>query len=222
MVADDLSRFIVAIRDARLLTDSGFQSFKVKFGQSIDQNADDITRYECTLAEMVILHDIEWDIDVSNPRGIQEIIDLAMRDERRIYRAAIELGYPIDDVVEPITRKNSPENKTDFYPDTLSIQVGPIYSYNLESNHAQQAGWIAVGISGAGYLYPWTLNDVIERLEKSPHIRRIMEACRAFWPVADPKPELSIAKVQRHSADFGPYEEVGKPCDWHWCVAESG
>jgi hypothetical protein len=204
-----------------LLSAAGFYSCQVKFGEAIDRDDNEATVRDQSVREMAVFHDIEWDIDLK-PRGMQEIIDRLTEDLRSIYRANVSLGRPIEQVLQPLARIGSPENEIDYRPDSLSIEIGPIQCYNLESEQPLNVGWIAIGITGYGYLYPWTLKDAVKRLENSPEIRRLMETCRSFWPVRPELPEPHIIEARKQFADLWPYDDFAKPWDWYWGIAESG
>jgi hypothetical protein len=125
MTADDLARFVTAIRDTGTLTASGLLCLKLKFGDSIDQDDKGTTWEEETAPYMAIIHDVDWDVELGDPSDLQEIVDRLTGDERRVYRAYVGLGAATDGVLKPITRTNSPENSCDFYPCDVAIGVGP-------------------------------------------------------------------------------------------------
>jgi hypothetical protein len=222
VTADNLSRFIAALRDTRALTDSGLFCLQVKFGQSIDQDEKDANWLENIADGIATTNEVQWDINVPNPSGLQEMIDRLAGDQRRVYRAYIDLGTPTDEVLKPITRTNSPENEVDFCPDSISIELGPVHLHTLASDQPALVGWISIHVSGYGYLYPWTLRDTVARLESTPATRHIMDACRSFWPVSSPPPDAEILKLRRQVPELWPYEDYAKPWDWYWGVNESG
>src|SRR5690349_10282242 len=114
VTGDDLSRFVATLRGTGALEESGFLYVDVKFGQSIDQDYNGTTWEEPTAPGMAIIHDIEWDIEIKDPAGLQDIIEKLAGDERRVYRANVGLGAATDELLRPLTRINSPENKIDF------------------------------------------------------------------------------------------------------------
>jgi hypothetical protein len=83
-------------------------------------------------------------------------------------------------------------------------------------------GWIAISVSGPGYLYPWTFRDVLNRLEGTPEIHRIMEMCRSFWPAPSLPPEPDIVELRRQVAELWPYDDFARSWDWYWGLHESG
>lgn len=222
VTAADFSRFIAQIHDGVALTTSGLEMLRVKFGDAIDQDDEGTLWGEELTPAISIMHDIEWDVDLSDDSTIQEIIEALVSDSRRIYRARVTLGMPEDDVLRPITRENSPENEIGFYPDTLSIEIGPIRCFSLGSERSFHVGWIGLTISGGGYLFPWTFRDVFDRLQGSKQIQQLTNVCRSFWPVAKKPPEHRIIQLRKKLNELWPYARFDEPWDWYWGLRESG
>ncbi len=222
MTADDLGRFIMEIRDAGVLTDDGFQVLQVRFGDSIDQDEKGITCEEDIAWGISTLSTIEWDLNLSCMGSVRQLVGALAGDKRRVYRAFVSLGTPTDAVLQPITRTNSPENDTDFCPDSLDIEVGPIEAYDLGGDVRAFVGWVAIFLSGYGYLYPWTLRDVVDRLQDAPEIQRIAQICRSFWPVPAERLEDRVVEGRKQLGGLWPYEDIYKQWDWYWGVRESG
>lgn len=171
---------------------------------------------------MFVSHDIEWDVDLSDPSGLQDIIERLTGDNRRIYRAHASLGGTIDAVLHPITRTNSPENDRDFCPDSVSLNIGPIEIYDLACEAPALVGWVGVSLSGYGYLFPWTFRDVFNRLEATPDIQRIKNVCRSFWPVPPEPPDTRIVELRPQLGELWPYKTFDRQWDWYWGLQESG
>ena len=222
MTGNDLSRFVAEIRDTNLLGGSGMRNLNVKFGDAIDQDEKDSSWLEEAASGIGVMKEIEWDIELSDSPSLEEIIETLASEQRGVYRAAIGLGMPIDNVLRPITREDSPENEIDYFPDGLSIEVGPVECYSLESEQPLRMGWIELGLSGYGYLFPWTLRDLVERLEGSEEIGRLTDVCRRFWPVPSEPPRPGIAEIREQFKELWPYDEFDKPWDWFWGLQESG
>jgi hypothetical protein len=149
------------------------------------------------------------------------MVDRLATDDPTIYRASISLGMPTDAVLEPITRKDSPENDHNYEPDMLSIEIGPIEIFDLKSEAPALCGWIGLSLSGYGYLFPWTFRDVVERLEATAEIGKLTQLCRSHWPVPTEKPDRAILKARRQLGTVWPYE-ADKPWDWYRGMQESG
>jgi len=222
VTGNDLANLITQLYETGTLTDSGFQILQVKFGNSVDQDEQDSSSAEEIMPGLAVMDDIEWDLDVPKPSGIRGIIDALKGDNRPVYRAYASLGGAIDAVLKPITRTKSPENQINFCPDSVSLEIGPIEIFNLRSDAPAFVGWIGLSLSGNGYLFPWKFRDVFERLESTPEVQRIAEACRSFWPVAPDRPEPCIVELRRQLDDLWPYDSFDKEWDWYWGIQETG
>lgn len=225
ITASDLGRFIARIHDEGLLVDDGLRVLQLKLGDSIDQDEKRATCLEELehAPGLFVTKDIEWDLELRAPTTIADMIAGLANDNRRIYRAVALLGSPIDAVLNPITRTNSPENDVSFCPDTLGIDIGPINIGGLAADHPPLfVGWIGVSLSGSGYLFPWTSRDVLKRLEGKEPIQQLMEVCRSTWPVPPRELENRFIDMRRDIGDHWPYDELSKPWDWYWGFDESG
>lgn len=221
ITADDLSRLVGRIVESGMLTDSGLRALKLKFGESIDQDDDGLLWTEETVPGVSELCEVEWDVHLERTT-LRQMLDSLASDDRRVYRAFLGLGAPTGGVLRPITRENSPENEIDYCPYSLSLEIGPIESYDLQSEAPLHVGWIGLTLSGYGYLYPWTLADVVRRLEAAPEIQRLAEICRSFWPVPADPPPADIVGLRREFRRLWPYGDFEKPWDWYWGLQESG
>jgi hypothetical protein len=221
ITGDEMSRFVADIRKSGVLTDSGLQSAESKFGDSIDQD-NRATTWEDDSGPLATVRGIEWDVELDAPGGLQGIIDTLADDNRPIYRASLTLGMPTDAVLEPITRRGSPENEIDLTPDTLSIEAGPVEVYDLNSEGPFRVGWIGINLHGYGYLYPRTFRDLRDRLMASEAIGKLTELCRSTWPVPPTRPNWFERRKRRRMKDLWPYSTIDLPWDWYWGLAESG
>jgi hypothetical protein len=221
MTGDDLGRFIAELRAADVLTGGGFQYLHIKFGDAIDQDENDASWSEEIAPRISVMREIEWDLEINKPAGLAEMIAAVTSDSRRIYRGMVSLGTATNAVLEPITRTGSPENKIDFNPYDLSVEIGPVEIHTLESDKAL-VGWIGVSFHGYGYLYPWTLRDVVDRIDRSPEIQRMMQVCRSFWPVPERALDPRIVELRKEVKPLWPYDRYDKPWDWYWGVRETG
>jgi hypothetical protein len=218
----DICRFIDRVLKLRITSSTGAFALKVKFGHSIDQDDLGTTWEEESAPGVAIVREIDWDIAASRLDSLQEIVSFLPSNDRHIYRAYVEFGAPSNEVTNPITRASSAENQVGFSPDTLSLSIGPINICTLSSESPVNVGWLAVEISGPGYLYPWTLREMVRRLEGSPKIRQLMNACRSTWPVKATNVDKDTIDARQACADVWPYEDFEKPWDWYWGVLESG
>lgn len=222
VTADALSRFMAAICDTKLLTDDGFRWLKVKFGRAIDQDDLGTTRKKVTVPGVSVVQEIDWDIELSDDPDHREMIAVLAAREHRVYRAAISFGMPVEDVLRPITRENSPENEVNDCPDALSINIGPVACFDLGTDQPLHVGWMRMDLSGGGYLFPWTFRDAVGRLQRSREIQRLTEVCQSFWPVRPDPPERHIIRLRREFRDLWPHDEFDRPWDWYWGLRESG
>lgn len=222
VTADDLSHFIAKVQETNTLTDRGLRTMSIKFGESIDLDDRDTQWVEELPSGLYQTREIEWDVERFDRPSLQELIDCLSGDKRIIYRAFIMLGMPTQEVLERITRKDSPENEVDYCPDGLSIQLGPILCSTMATEQPLHMGWISVELSGGGYLFPWTFRDAYDRLESSAEIQKITRACQQFWPVKKDPPVPRIAEIREQFKTLWPYDEYDRPWDWFWGLRESG
>ena len=106
--------------------------------------------------------------------------------------------------------------------DSWSLEIGPITSHDLGGEVVYMVGWIAVGMHGYGYLYPWTLCDLIERAEACAPVHALMDLCRRTWPVAAKKPPRQVIKARQKMGELWPYPDTDRCWDWCWGLRESG
>jgi hypothetical protein len=221
VTADDLASVVAELSKTSKLTTSGMYGLKVKFGEAIDRDDKETIWYEQTAPGVARVHEIEWDIELSRAKGMDDIQMALAGDSRTIYRANVFLGMPTNDVLAPVTRMNSPENEIHYLPDTLALQIGPINAGLLSSDECVQVGWIALSLSGSGYLYPWTLADALERAATSQPIQVLTDIMRARWPVPPAVPDPEITELRRQLPDVWPHSDVDRKWDWYWGALET-
>ncbi|MGC4004598.1 MAG: hypothetical protein QM811_16345 [Pirellulales bacterium] len=217
----DVARFIERVRDSGLVVDDGLRYLNVKFGKSIDRDARGTSRDIVLYPNLVIMGQIDWDLDLGHDPSLTDMITALRSEQHRVYRLNASLGAAVDGILRPLTRAGSPENEIDFLPYELTLQIGPIESFELSWDEAKHVGWIAVGVSGPGYLFPWTFEDVEQRLRSSPEIERLAELCRTTWPVE----ETASASWTDRLLDRLPFlrqASVGEPVEWKWYPFETG
>jgi hypothetical protein len=115
----------------------------------------------------------------------------------------------------------SPENAQELALDGWSIEIGPIGVSDLTSEYEFDAGWIAVSLSGNGYLYPWTPIDLVSCATANAAICNVMQLCRCFWPV-ERQPATPTIVDRRALAGARWCGSVYAPVDWLWTVEETG
>ncbi len=221
VIANELATVIARIADTGKLCSSGMYGVKVKFGDSIDSDDRETNWYEPQETGIILVGEIDWDIELRALSDGKEVVNALSGNQKPIYRAHISLGTPMPDVLEPITRVDSPENEIDFVPSDLSLEIGPIIAGNMATEEPVQVGWISLNFSGYGYFYPWSLAETMLRANSSEPIKALTDIVRTTWPVPSAAPEQEIVEIRRQIPDVWPYE-VDRPWDWYWGAHETG
>jgi hypothetical protein len=216
----DLASFVSELEGLGITEDAGVRSLSVKFGNAIDKD-DRPATWEEYAGAIGTLKEIDWDVD-ERPSSIKRIATILKRDSRPIYRCHVSLGFATSEIVDQLKREDSNENETDLVLDGWSIELGPIHLRNLSDDAVLHAGWIGVTISGPGYLYPWTVREVVERAEAHPRLRNLVALCRSTWPVPNEIPDPRTQRLRTKHTTHWPYGDVKLEWDWHWGVSETG
>src|SRR5262249_21460578 len=145
-----------------------------------------------------------------------EVPDALEGYDRPLYRALIQLGKATTHIRRHMGRVGSPENEVDLRLTDWSLEIGPMASFDLGSEDLFQVGWISVGLSGYGYLYPWTFAELVRRAEDHPAIRQMTELCRATWPVRSGRPDRQTKRLRKQMGELWPYREIDRPWGWYW------
>lgn len=108
----ELRRFIESLRTKGLLKSEGLLSAQVKFGDSIDQDERESGWQEPVpnCPGVFTMESIDWDIEERRIRTTAETTAVLDGCNERIYRAYVELP-PTQELLDPITRRNCPENR---------------------------------------------------------------------------------------------------------------
>ena len=185
----------------------------IKFGEAIDQDERPAWWIASTSVENIgIIEDIEWDVEqFSVP--ITETMAILSKSDKPIYRAHIGLGAAADETIKLLRRSGSAQNDEDYVPDSWSFEIGPIKSGR---DGEFVVGWMAIGIGGNGYLYPWTLRELVQRAEQLPEIVKLMRLCRESWPVDAELQNMEVQQGREQMGPYWPYEKLDKPWDWYW------
>lgn len=232
ITAGDLFRFADRIAGTALVTDPRLRTIKLKFGRRIDQDRRDTSDDERVLANVFRSREIAWDVAVDSFEESDAARASLTTSTRSVYRAF--LGFDFGTLNSDISRElqtarpdGSGQNLALF---DVSIEVNVIRGNSLGGDGSVQVGWIAVGFGGNGYLWPWTPNDVRQRIAASPTLRAVEAACRDSFPTPS-KPPLSrrwnpLRRIAAHRArralgDFWPFEH-GFPNEWAWAINETG
>ena len=132
------------------------------------------------------------------------------------------LGGATDEIINHLQRINSPENAIDLSLDGWSLELGPIELGSLSDDESLHVGWIAVSISGQGYIYPWTSMQLVARAEAHPRLQALAALCRAAWPVSPDKPIGRVRRARAKYKGIWAYTDHGLPWNWYWGVDETG
>jgi len=204
-----------------LSSDECWTTLKIKFGESIDCNKKRTWQLKRLASGLFNYQEINWDLELSNAT-LPEMKERLASEQRTVYRAFVMMGNPIDNILRPLTRQNSPENEIDFLPSDLTLEMGPIECGDLSSTVPERVGWIGLGLSGAGYLFPWTFSDVLQRLQATPEIHLITEACRSSWPVIEPAKKSLFTRIRESVVGQTTTNTTVNPSDWAWGMNETG
>lgn len=215
-----MAEFIEAFRNECISDQPYPNTLQVKFGRSIDQDREDTKRSERINDLVTQYHDIDWDI--AQDGYLTDMIAALASREEPVYRAYLSLGSLTRELFDQLKRVNSPENQHDLTLDSWSLIVGPIEMSSLGSMDTYLVGWISLDISGYGYLYPWTLQELMERAEQHRDIQKVMALCKRMWPVPPGKPDQRIIESRQALGDLWPYRTYDLPWDWYWGLAETG
>jgi hypothetical protein len=216
-----LSKFVREFATLGVSNDGFPLTVQVKFGRRVDQDERPALRYEEVHKYILTPKELEWDLKVAR-RSLKSVSEALAGNKRTIYRAFIELGAVSKDVSHQLSRIKSPENETDLALDSWSLQIDPIMSSGLDSEVQFFVGWISAGLSGGGYLYPWTPSKLVRRADKHPGIRQLKELCQTIWPVENKQPNQREKKLRKKMGALWPYDSVDLRWDWYWGIEETG
>jgi hypothetical protein len=207
------------------LKGAGF-GFEVRYGRSIDQD-DKPTHWDEPVLEgpsgggIYVASAISYDAEDTDLTSLHELA-AALTDlgARTIYRANLSLGHVVRPLFEALRQEPSKENEVGLGLDTWSMELGPVMSCNLATERPYHVGWIAVSLSGFGYLHPRSFRDLIERAEALEPIRALLGLCRTTWPVAPRRPSRRVVKACKAMAELWPYARPDQPSDWFWGIRD--
>lgn len=224
----DLAVFVDAF--SRLgVTDAGLIYFHVKFGTSVRQDDRPASWMEESEGAGYIigrLAHLDWDLD-EKKECLSEVASALRNHDQQVYRADLSLGTASAAVIGAVSRDEMPENKSPLCLWDWRLSIGPVQLGTLQvdgivDDRDLVAGWMALSLSGQGYMYPWTSQDLVRRAQDQSGIRAAMELCRSTWPVPSKRPGFLERRRRRKMRDCWPYAEVNQPLDWFWGVSESG
>lgn len=212
LTGTDLAAFVSAFASLGLADKDkqGLIGYHVKFGRAIDQDE------QPTDEDEPILFDIEKGRLPSIDHLANELAGL----NGSICRSHLMLGHIDGDISDQVKRRPSKENNSGLVLDVWNLEIGPIESYKIDTDDPFRVGWVAVGMSGYGYLYPWSFRGLIDRAEAITPIRKLMDLCRRTWPVAPEEPSLRVIQMRKEMGDLWPYPDIDRPLDWYWGLVD--
>ena len=162
-----------------------------------------------------------WDRSDAHP-SLAALADALMADGGTVYRAYLGLGALRPEIVAALTREPSEENEVGLCLSGVSFSVGPVLVAGLGSEDQTFVGWMGLAFSGPGYFFPWEYRQVRKRAEGVGLVRRVVEVCRAAWPVQPVSASDSVVASRRQLAEAWLYDDFALQQDWLWFVSESG
>jgi hypothetical protein len=240
-----LASFIEAFEALGLVRPEGFLYLSVKFGRSIDRDDKDTTIYTPVMPGISNVRSIEWDLEPDKLAGRRDIIEHLGVHDRPIYRAEVGLGGMTDELHAYVNSTQGFDDEPNLNLDGWSLSILPQPAGLLNTEEQFFTGWIGVGMSGPGYLFPLTLPDLIRRAETHPGLVALADLCRRTWlvttaPVKEPlwwylphmrkrhaydmqggRPSRRVQDRRRAMGEAWGYP-IDAPLDWHWIVNETG
>ncbi len=220
ITGEQLARFVRAFAKLGVSTDGYPMTIELKFGKAIDQDEKPSLEYEQVYKTIWAPKESDLDLEEER-RSLKSVSSVLSGKKKTIYRAFIGLGAATKEIFDHLARIKSPENETDLTLDSWSLQIDPIMSSSLGSDDQFFVGWISVGISGYGYLYPWTPADLVRRAESHPGIRKVKMLCQKTWPVESGEPNQQVKKLRKRMGALWPYDRVDIQWDWYWGIEET-
>lgn len=220
VTGQSLAAFVRAFDNLGVAEGNGLIGAQLKFGERIDQDEKPAI-WEIPVVDCVFqTAEIEWDF-TPNCQSLSELASELTGKHESVYRGHLFFNNATGEICQQLQRRDSPENKIDLTLDGWSMEIGPIESVSLSSERTFTVGWMSVNISGWGYLFPWTTAELVERAERLPRIRRVMELCRETWPVSRSPPSCRERVARRRMGELWPYPRRDLPWDWYWGVHET-
>ena len=215
---EQLAYFMGTIADVGLI--SNFKpTVKAKFGARID--SDDLpTTITVPLNDLMDEErDIDWDVDKEFPNLLDAINFMRKRGNRTIYRSWVTLGDLSKDVIDVIDHPALEKGGNALWLDTVGLELAPII-VNTNDDKEFHVGWMSVNLSGYGYLYPWTHDELRTRIAGQSKLCQIGQLCRSFWPVPLEYPSPETVSLRKEMGQLWG-SDLEAPKDWRWVFAES-
>jgi len=214
-----LRRLVNAVSASGVVVAGGLPfSCGLRFGPKIDVDVDMQDESVQGMFTSIGAPRYDWE------HSTNHLSELAVRLDEvtpSVCRAYLSLGRLSPTVSAELKFPERPENNLVFTPDSLSFEVGPIITCGLRAQ-PQQAGWMALHVSGNGYFHPWSYRDARLRFEGQPTLGRLAQTCRSIWPCIPSSAPADLVAARRSMRELWLYDRWDLPPDWHWFVQETG
>jgi hypothetical protein len=211
----DLAAFVANFASLGLAGGTGPIGYRVKFGRAIDQDERPTHWDEPVTPDGIVsvARRTEFDVEEADLLSLARLTGNLAKLDGLIYRADLDLGYVADPIYSRTERSPSEENDAALELSHWGLQVGPILSHALGGDAVYMVGWIAVAMHGHGYLYPWGLRELVDRVEAAPGVVTLMALCREAWPVGPEKPPRGAVRARKKMGELWPYVRADLPGD---------
>jgi hypothetical protein len=190
------------------------------------------------------VQDIEWHIYFES-RCLDDTLAELSRHDRPIYRAVIDLGTMREELRQYMNSTEGHGGNGNLHLGSWSFSIEPIQSFSLRSDERYMIGWMALTMSGNGYMHPLTLAELVRRAQSHPKLQAAARVCREMWPVTSGPvgtplwwrfpsrlrryafdmqggpPSRRTRRIRQEMGDLWAYP-IDASFDWFWAVAESG
>lgn len=215
-----LAEFVRAFDRLGIASIYGSLAVTLKFGSAIDADDRPAIWVENIGSGIATTREIRWDV-AKRCGALSELADSIAGLDEPIHRGHLDLGVAVTEVCNAVQRIGSPENTVDLTLDSWSLEIGPCFTRSLSADDSCLAGWIGLNLSGYGYLYPWTLAELVKRAEREPAIQKLMDLCNQTWPVEASAPRRADIRIRRKMGNLWPYPSLNEPLGWYWGISET-
>lgn len=145
-------------------SDATWQSVSLKFGGNPSSTQRPFFWWIPTTVTGISVSKSDWDAEHSPKSSDETLSYLRSHESRTVHRALVNFGAVTDETLARLQREPGPENEIGLYPYDVGLEVGPVdVEPDSDDEELVQIGWAAITISGNGYCYPWTHQELIDR-----------------------------------------------------------
>lgn len=145
--------------------DASWQSISLKFGGNPATTQRPFFWFIPTTVIGISVSKSDWDAEHSPNSSDESLSYLRSHESRTAHRALVNFGAVTDETLARLQREPGLKNEIGLYPYDVGLQVGPVeVEPDDDDEEPVQIGWAAIRISGSGYCYPWTHQELIDRL----------------------------------------------------------